>query len=420
MSIGDANSVVLINFLLLSSVLFVFSGLALDVGMVELRKLQLQHAADAAALGAIYEKARGKSDWVAAGKSDATLNGFTDGVNGVTISIVSPPTSGSYSGNANAIQATVQQNVHTAFLGLLTGSANATPGTRAVAAGSSNPNCVYIMGAGNLFFYPLTLTVFSGFYSACGVYVDSTTESIQNETGNTLSVTGGNAIDVQGSSSGAFMWLGSSTSPSPTYNSANENDPLAWETAPTFSSCTYTGKVENLTTATLNPGTYCGGITINASTVTFNPGLYIVTGGLLWEGGSTINGTGVTFYLTTGGGSTYQNLNIWNSTVTLSAPTSASGGGLTGIVFFIDRNWSNNGAQGIQILSSYVTTNGIWYALNTGIYNFVSTLRGTTYLGLVVDNILTNAATFTVPSPDYSTLSGGSPFQGTSVGGIVE
>ena len=93
---------------------------------------------------------------------------------------------------------------------------------------------------------------------------------------------------------------------------------------------------------------------------------------------------------------------------------------MTGIVFFGDRNWSNQGNQGVQILSSYVTTNGIWYILNTGIYNFVSTLRGTTYLGLVVDNIKGSSATFTVPSPDYSSLSGGSPFTGSSVGGIVQ
>jgi hypothetical protein len=395
---------VLINFFLFLSVLFLFSGLALDAGMLQLRRLQLQHAADAAALGAMYERARGLSDWVAAGKADAAMNGFTDGVNGVTISIVSPPTSGSYSGNATAIQATVTQSYHTAFMGLVSGSANATPGTMAVAAGSTP--CVYIMGAGNTS-YPFLHTFYSGFFPACSMYVDSTTDSISNDAGSSLIISGGNKIFVQGSSSNAL--LNGPTSPYPTFNFPNQDDPLAYVTAPIFSSCTYTNK-SVVSTTTLSAGTYCGGITISAATVTFNPGLYIVTGGMTWKNGSTINGTGVTFYLTTGGGSTYGAFNILNSTVTLSAPTSTSAGGLTGIVVFGDRGWSAQGTQGIQIISSYVTTNGIWYVPTTGVYNYISTLRGTTYLGLITDNLKTYASTFTFPTPDYSSLSGGSPY----------
>ncbi len=83
--------------------------------MLQLCKLQLQHAADAAALRAAYEMARGNPDWVAAGKADAALNGFTDGVNGVTISRVSPPTSVTYSAKTNAIQATLRETYHTLF-----------------------------------------------------------------------------------------------------------------------------------------------------------------------------------------------------------------------------------------------------------------------------------------------------------------
>jgi len=69
----------LINFFLFLTAIFIFCGLALDVGMVELRKLQIQHAADAAALSALAERSRGSSGWVAAGKTDAALTGFTDG-----------------------------------------------------------------------------------------------------------------------------------------------------------------------------------------------------------------------------------------------------------------------------------------------------------------------------------------------------
>lgn len=411
----------LVNFLLLSSLLFLFCGLALDAGMVELRKLQLQHAADAAALGATYEKARGNAGWVAAGKADAAMNGFTDGVNGVIISIVSPPTSGNFSGNASAIQATVSQSYHAAFMGVVTGASTVTPGTSSMALGSYYSDCVYFMGPGTSSF-TVDLENTSGLTSGCNIYVNSITYTILNTNG-TLFAASGHTIKVQAPTVAGSILAGS-TSPAPSFAALAQNDPFAYETAPTFSACgapaaTYVNRSITSTT-TLSPGTYCGGIKINSATVTFNPGLYIVTGGMSWTNGSTINGTGVTFYLTTGGGSTYANFNISNSTVTLSAPTSTTGGGITGIVVFVDRNWSNQGNQGVVLTSSYVTTNGIWYVLNTGISNTNSTLRGTTYLGLVIDNIKTSGATFTVPTPDYSALLGGSPFQGSKYGSVVQ
>jgi hypothetical protein len=408
--------VMVINFFVFLSILFLFCGLALDAGMLQLRRLQLQHAADAAALGAVYERLRGYSDWVSAGKTDAALNGYTDGSSGVSINIVSPPTSGSYSGVSTAVEATITQSYHTAFMGLITGGSNATPGVKSVAAGS--PTCVYIMGSGTSTFYPLANANYSGIYSNCSLYFNSSSQSINNQSGSTISVSNGSSIRVQGPSGDALLY--GNTSPAPGFGSFGPTDPLAGETAPTFSSCTYTGKTLNGSTTSLSPGTYCGGITICGGTVTFTPGLYIVTGGMTWECGANISGTGVTFYLTAGGGYSYGNFNILTSTVSLSAPTSTSSGGLTGIVVFVDRNWANNGSQGIQISSSYVSTNGIWYALNTGLYNYASTLTGSAYLGVVLDNMSNSYATFSFPSPNYSSLSGGPPFVNSYVGNIVE
>jgi hypothetical protein len=403
---------VLLNFFLFLVGLFLFCGLALDVGLLELRKLQLQHAADAAVLGAVYEKSRGNSDWVAAGQTDAAMNGFTDGVNGVVVSIVSPPTSGTYSGNTNAIQATVTQSYPTAFMRLLPGSGNATPGVVSVAMPTAS-QCLYLMGSGSGF-YPLLIQSNTGISSACGVYVNSTSKSIENDVGSTLSVTSG-SISVQGIASGAL--LPGSTSPSPTFGSSKQTDPLSALTAPVFSACTYTSKSLISTTATLLPGTYCNGITLNHANVTFQPGLYIITGTTSWTNGSTINGTGVTFYLTQGGGYSFGYFTVTNSTVTLSAQTSGS---LTGILVFGDRAAAASGVQGVQITGSNLTTDGIWYILNTGIYLGTSTLRGTKYLGVVTDNLKLSGATVTFPTPDYSSLTGGAPYQGSAAGGIVQ
>jgi hypothetical protein len=420
---------VIINFLIFFTTLSLFCGLALDVGIMQLRKLQLQHGADAAALGAVMEKARGNSDWIAAGKADASLNGFTDGVNGVTITIQNPPTSGTYSGDTTAIQATVQQRVHTAFLVFL-GMNYASPAAMAVAKGSNSPGCVYAMNSGSSI-YPITLQSSSQLSSACDVYVDSSNKSIKTTSGTSLAVTNSKAIKVQGASSGAS--LAGSVSPSPTYGSANENDPLSGVTSPAYSGCTTSGGSSLFplgnpllgwllgpTAVNLNPGTYCGGLWVSWGNIHFSPGIYIITGSSTLTS-STLTGTGVTIFLTQGGGSGYGTFAMNSVTATLTAPTTTSSSGVAGIVFFGDRNWSAPGSQGIQISGSTITTDGIWYILNTGISASSSTLQGTNYIGFVVDNLSLSQSTVTVPSPDYSSLSGGAPYAGgSSAGGIVQ
>lgn len=388
--------------------------------MMQLRKLQLQHAADAAAIGAAVEKARGNAGWVAAGQADAALNGFTNGVNGVTVSIQSPPTSGSYAGNATAIQATVTQNVHTAFLVFL-GMNTASPGAMAVAKSSSPPSCLYVMNTSTTS-YPLSLQSNSSSLSlACGIYLDSTSKSIQVTNGSSISVTNSNSILVQGTAGGAS--LAGSVSPSPTYNSANQNDPLSSLTSPAFSSCTHNNMVVGSwltgwlfpTYQTLNPGTYCGGLTTYYSHITLNPGLYIFTGGADLTN-STFSGTGVTFYATQGGGWGYSNFIMQNVTFSVSAPTSTSGGGVTGIVFFGDRGWTGHGSQGVQITGSTISGDGIWYVLNTGMSLNTSSITGTNYTGIVTDNLALSQSSVTAPIPNYTSLSGGSPYAGGGSG----
>lgn len=404
-----------------------FCGLALDVGIMQLRKLQLQHAADAAALGAVMEKARGTSlaGWTAAGKADAALNGFTDGVNGVRITFQNPPTSGTYSGDTTAIQANVTQTVHTAFLVFL-GISNATPTAAAVAKAAPDPGCIYIMNSNASSSYPLAVQSNSSVDSACDVYVDSSNKSIQVSGDSNLTVTNSRVIKVQGSASGAS--LPGSVSPTPTYSSPNENDPLSSVNSPAYSSCTYNGKVVGSwlfgwlipTTKTLDPGTYCGGLTTYYSHITLNPGLYIFTGSSNLTN-STFTGSGVTLFLTQGGGSGYGTFTIQNVTATLTAPVDTSNGGVTGVVFFGDRNWSAPGSQGIQISGSNITTDGIWYILNTGISASSSNLQGTNYIGFVTDNLLLSGSNITVPSPDYTSLTGGCPYTASGgAGGIVQ
>jgi len=89
----------LINYFLFLVALLAFAGLALDTGLMQWRALRLQQAADAAAQEAMYEYARNDSNWSAAGLSLAAQNGFTNGVNGVTVTVASPPSAGLYAGD---------------------------------------------------------------------------------------------------------------------------------------------------------------------------------------------------------------------------------------------------------------------------------------------------------------------------------
>jgi hypothetical protein len=114
------------------------------------------------------------------------------------------------------------------------------------------------------------------------------------------------------------------------------NDPYAYHSFPAFGGCTennFTGK----NTITINPGVYCGGISVNANAVvTLNPGIYYLDGGnLSVNGGGTLQGTGVTLVFTSQNKNGFATASInGNATVNLTPPTT---GGTAGIVVFGDR-----------------------------------------------------------------------------------
>jgi hypothetical protein len=109
-------------------------------------------------------------------------------------------------------------------------------------------------------------------------------------------------------------------------------DPLSARQGPTDVACNHTGKVLDRETATLQPGVYCGGLTVtNGSDVTLAPGIFIVRDGpLVVDGDSTLKGTGVALYMK-GAGANFTFATA--STISLSAPKD---GPLAGILIFDD------------------------------------------------------------------------------------
>jgi hypothetical protein len=164
------------------------------------------------------------------------------------------------------------------------------------------------------------------------------------DNGSTFNVTGG-TISVAGTYTGCAL----TPTPIPQTGVTSIQDPLSYLTMPAYSpTCLWTNKSISSGTVTLNPGTYCGGLTISGgATVYLNPGVYTLLGG-----GLTIrnNGTyveslagGVTFINTfnTSLGYAYKPITIQDatSTVVLTANTTAVGNTMPGILFYGDQNY---------------------------------------------------------------------------------
>src|SRR5215469_1544877 len=177
-----------------------FAGLAVDVGYMQFEKRKIQVAADAAAMGALREMERGNSDLSAAGKNDASLNGFTDGVNDTTVTVANPPASGTYSGDTSAVQVTVQRQFSTFFMQIF-GQKNMSLGATSTARTSSDEGsiggCIYAMDPtadGSLYVTGnMTIT------TACSAMVKSTSEKAFEMGGSsTWNLVQGAAIGVVG------------------------------------------------------------------------------------------------------------------------------------------------------------------------------------------------------------------------------
>jgi hypothetical protein len=403
----------LLNYVLFLFTLFLIAGLALDTGILEWRQQRLQQAADAAAQEAMYETARNKSSWATAGQAQATVNGFTNGVNGATVTLGNPATSDGFI-DYRSVQATVTQSVNNIFMGLVNGGRSTVAAT---AVARVIPTCVWIMNPAS----PSNGTFWlasTSFHGSCGIYINTAS-------GYNLAVDGYSNLDdvrtrVVGPSSGN---LSSGTVYTPAkFNAASKNDPLAYLSAPTFSSCTYRNVSLSNGGYNLSPGTYCGGLALNNATVVLSAGLYIITGGLSMTN-STVDGmSGVTLYFTSGGGSGYGAISVtgsapsnsqFSSNLLLEAPTSSAGGRIPGIAVFGDRNWIAHGSYGLRFVNTYVAGDGIWYVLNTGLSFNNCLYTDNNYSGLVVDSFYqygssNGAATWI--STEYSVLGGVSPY----------
>jgi Flp pilus assembly protein TadG len=414
----------LVLFAAVLPIIILFCGLTLDVGMLELKKLQMQTAADAAALGAEMEAERGSNSAQvkAIGIADAGINGFTNGSNNVTVTLPqfpdypTYPTSGAYAGRWDAFEATVTQSVSTIFLGALNGGSV----TLSAQASALLTPCVYLTGTGTLQQYTLDVATGSLNGDSCPVYVNT---SLRVQAAGKMAV---EAIGVAGAAADSVL-SGSVVYPPPNFNIPTTADPLAYVAQPPYTGCVHNSgyTVSNNPSATLSPTSYCNGLTISNSTVTLSPGTYFITGVVSWTN-SNVTGIGVTLFFTHDAGNVYRGITISNSTVNLSAPTDVSNP-YQGIVVYADRAWVPHATQDFQIYHSDVTTDGIWYLTGAGLEvtsclpataaSNNCTMTGNNYFGVIADNMLLTGTIFN-PRNDYSNLATGNPLR--TLGALVQ
>jgi len=406
-------------FVIISSALLAMLGigaLAIDTGGLWATRRMMQSAADAAAMAgadAIAISAN-TTNVTSSAKSASAQNGFTDGSSttrssyNVSVSVYSPPQSGPFSSNSNAVEVKVSQSQPTYFMRVL-GWSSVPVTADAVALTVSGGSCVYALdstasGA-------VTVTGTGSINSQCCLYDNSNNSSA-------LTVSGGGTITAPlvGVVGGTNVNGGGSTPPST--GIAAFGDPLAYVGEPSVGSCSSYSTTNIGSTQTLNQGLYCGGLKLNAgANVTFNPGTYVINGGgLTVVGGATVSGTGVTFFLTGKNKSSsapdnYGGVNIASgATVNLSAPCSSGSGGIEGMLFFQDRAITNGVNSVINGSSTAVFSGALYFPTTQLTYSGTS---GSSYTLIVADQVKI-AGTTTVGS-NYSCLSNGSLIKNASL-----
>ncbi len=394
-------------------VITAFMGLSLDASYLYFHKRTMQTAADAGAYAGALEKLRNTGNESAAAKYDTGLNGFTDGTDNVSVTVNTPPQSGSESGNANYVEVIVTHPQPTWFMRALRFD-SVTVAARAVAGvGSTGNGCVYALNQdtsnqNNGFFANGTTN--SSF--SCGVFSNSN-----------FRVTGGGCVVTPTVSYGG-SYSNSNTSgncgPANVGQGVPIVDPLVNKySIPTYSKCDQNNYTVNTKgTTTIPPGVYCGGITINgsATSVVFSPpGNYIlVGGGMSITSGVNVSGTGVTFFNTYDKSNKYGGISISGGTgtvITLTAPTS---GTYKALLFYQDptvswtaNNGSTIGGSGTAQFDGivYFPTTDLQYAGNSG----TSSADTTGYTMLVGYNIKINGTASV--NTDYSQIGGSNPIQ---------
>jgi hypothetical protein len=349
---GSRRGTVVVVFAVTLVVMLSFVALALDGGQLIDKRRQVQAASDAAALAAANElfanwwttSATYGADYKgldpdgkarAAALAAAKANGYEDGVNGCTVTVNIPPTSGPFAGKSchtEVIISTSQQQ----YFSRIFGAETVTYGSRSVSRGRR------------------------GGINDAIICLSPDDKGALNTGGNGLLTVQGAPIQVNSTNAEAMIANGNGTMTAPTFlvggspgystpgggsftgtivpNSNPIPDPLATLPPPDPSKLVVrrTNKLQHggNSTDTLLPGVYQGGISSTGGLLILQPGIYYMDGGGFNIGGqASLQGEGVLIYNAPQSNSDVINIS-GQGNISLSPMTT---GPYQGILLFQDR-----------------------------------------------------------------------------------
>jgi len=319
-------------------------GLGIDLGSWYNLRRQAQNAADSAAFSAAAARTAGASNLADQAYAITAPYGFTNGSGGTTVTVNTPPGSGSYAGQAGAVEVIVSKPAPSFFSRLFIPGGQILRARAVARTATAGDACVLALHA--------TATASALETGSANVQLNGCA-LVDNSTSSTAFQLKG-AAQVSASSirlAGGYSLSNNSSLTAPggiKTNQAPVPDPYADVPIPSYSGCTYNGaslSSGSYTSSSASPTVFCNGLTLNNGVnVTLAPGVYIIDRGALQiDGGATLSGAGVTLVLTSSTGSNYATAQInGNSVVNLSAPTS---GATAGLAFYQDRNAPSSGGD---------------------------------------------------------------------------
>jgi hypothetical protein len=324
---SDQRGATLIAFALAIPVLLTGISGALEYSSIVDRRAQLQAAADAGALV-------GAKELTLAG-TDANVIAIAQEAAQTKLALNStktpPEPRARVINNRTSVEVTIEESIPF-LMGHYLGQPTAHIGVRAVArlAGGTRKLCVLALEPTGDSALRLD---HSAKLSATGCDVQSNSTSAEGIKAFSSSVL---KSERTCSSGGYKSFVSSNFTPTPITDCPPINDPLASRTPPSVGGCIATNKViDGSITPTpppLQPGRYCGGLTVtNGAVLTLNPGEYVMDNKLVVNKGATLAGENVGFYFL--GGSSVIDFDA-DSIISLTAPKT---GPLAGILFFEDR-----------------------------------------------------------------------------------
>jgi hypothetical protein len=336
-----------------------FTALAVEGGLWYADQHQLRNMADTAALAAGWARKDGDDELAAAVAAVAEM-GYEETID--EIIVISPPESGAYEGDAQALEIIAVRIRPVLMSTLFLDSDDMDIVARAVVRMDEAPGapvCLLALrpdGQG----YTGTGTS-EAVLDDCGVHVNS-------QSGGALTMTGGAILGAD------FVHVGGTITSAGHPEIVSDDvetgadvvpDPYGDMEFPGSGTCNHNG-YNTTTSVTLNPGRYCGGIQVTGqANVTLNPGTYIIDRGTFsLSGGTTLTGNGVTIVLT-GSGNDWASASFsGGTTIDLKAPTT---GEYAGMLLMKDR-LANSGSVSLTGGSAmtlhgaiYVPTHGISY-----------------------------------------------------------